>query len=105
MKNYKSLADALKDLSERGYVADFATDVVCLYCGEFDIRLHPEEFEVDESYRFDDDTTPGNAPVLYAITSSTGVKGTLVDEQGAYTKSLNFKMAEKLKPHPLKEVW
>lgn len=104
MNQYASIAEALQDLHERGYYADFATDTVCLYCGEFDIRLHPEEFQVDESYRFEDDTAPDNIPVLYAITSSTGVKGTLLDEQGIYAKNLNLKSPEQQKTQHLTEV-
>jgi hypothetical protein len=33
--------------------------------------------------------------VLFAITSSTGVKGTLVDGYGAYSGNLSFEMAKK----------
>lgn len=99
MKHYESLADALNDLKERGYVADFATDIVCLYCGELDIRLNPEEFQVEEVYRFEGDSNPDDSSVLYAITSATGVKGTLIDAYGAYSEILDFKMAEKLQRH------
>ncbi len=100
MKNYESLVDALNDLKERGYVADFATDTVCLYCGELDIRLNPEEFQVDEVYRFEGDSNPDDSAVLYAISSSTGIKGTLIDAYGAYSKSLSFEMAKKLQQQP-----
>ena len=99
MKNYDSLEDALDDLEERGYAADFGTDTVCLYCGELDIRFHPEEFRVDEVYRFEGDSNPDDSSVVYAITSATGVKGTLIDAYGAYSEKLDFKMAEKLQHH------
>jgi hypothetical protein len=99
MKNYESLADALNDLKERGYWADFGTDTVCLYCGELDIRLNPEEFQVDEAYRFKGDFHRDDSTVLYAITSATGMKGTLVDAYGTYAVRLNFKMEEKLPGH------
>src|SRR5688500_2553544 len=101
MKNYESLADALDDLRKRGYEADFATDSVCLYCGDLDIRLNPEEFTVDEVHRFEGDSNPDDNAVLYAISSSTGVKGTLVDRYGAYSESLSFEMAKKLQAHPV----
>ncbi len=97
MKNYGSLADALNDLKKKGYEADFATETVCLYCGDLDLRLNPGAFNVDEVYRFEGD--PDNSSVLYAISSTTGVKGTLVDSPGAYAENLNFEMAKKLK-HP-----
>src|ERR1044071_391428 len=96
MKNYDSLVDALNDLKQRGYTADFATDVVCLYCGDLDIRLDPEDFHVDETYRFDGDASPDGSSVLYAISSATGVRGTLVDAYGTYSEHLNFEMAKKL---------
>jgi len=102
MKDYNSLIDALSDLKERGYYADFATDTVCLYCGDLDIRLNPEEFKVDEVYRFEGAYNPDDSAIVYAISSSTGVKGTLVDSYGAYADNLSFEMAKKLKaPTPV----
>lgn len=100
MKNYESLIEALDDLRKRGYEADFATQTVCLYCGDLDLRLNPEEFNVDEVYRFEGNSNPDDSAVLYAISSSTGVKGTLIDGYGVYSESLNFEMARKLQNHP-----
>ncbi|MES1217817.1 MAG: phosphoribosylpyrophosphate synthetase [Bacteroidota bacterium] len=96
MKNYESLIDALDDLKKRGYQADFAIQTVCLYCGDLDLRLNPEEFNIDEVYRFESNSNPGDSSILYAISSSSGVKGTLVDSYGAYADSLSFEMAKKL---------
>jgi hypothetical protein len=101
MKNYDSLVDALDDLRKRGYEADFATDTVCLYCGELDIRLNPEEFHVDEVYRFEGDSNPDDSSVLYAISSSTGVKGTLVDGYGIYASTMSFELSKHLNDHPV----
>jgi hypothetical protein len=102
MKTYESLVDALADLKKRGYDADFETQTICLYCGDLDLRLNPEEFSVDEVYRFEEDSNPADNAVLYAISSSTGVKGTLVDGYGAYSDSLSFEMATKLQQHSIK---
>src|SRR5689334_17297469 len=99
MKNYESLVDALADLKTRGYEADFATTADCLYCSDLDIRLNPEEFNVDEVYRFEGDSNPDDNAVLYAITSATGVKGILVDGYGANAEHLNFEMAHKIHAH------
>jgi hypothetical protein len=82
MNNYGSLNDALDDLKKRGYEADFTTDTVCLYCSDLDLRLNPEQFHVDEIHRFQGATGPDNNSAVYAISSSTGVKGVLVDGQG-----------------------
>jgi hypothetical protein len=100
MKNYDSLVDALNDLRKRGYEADFSTQSVCLYCGDLDLRLDPEDFNIDEFYRFEGDSNPDDSAVVYAISSSTGVKGILIDGYGAYSENLSFEMATKLKNHP-----
>ena len=77
MKNYQSLNDALGDLRKKGYEDDFETEGFCLYCGDLDLRLDPEDFHVDEIDRVE---TPnaGNNTTLYAISSTFGLKGTLV---------------------------
>ena len=85
MKNYDSLIDALSDLKKRGYEEDFETETTCLYCSDLDMRLNPEAFHVDEVYRFEGDSNPDDNSIVYAISSTTGVKGTLVDAYGAYS--------------------
>ena len=99
MNNYDSLAGALNALRKKGYETDFATETVCLYCGDLDMRLDPDDFHVDEVYSFTDGSNTGGHGTLYAITSSSGVKGILVDSNGAYSNSLNFSMAKKLTAH------
>ena len=99
MKNYNSLPEALADLKQRGNTADLETLQTCLFCGDLDIRLNPEEFGVDEVYRFEEDSSPDDNSILYAITSSEGVKGTLVDAYGAYSANLSFDMIQKLNNH------
>ncbi|MBO9572701.1 MAG: phosphoribosylpyrophosphate synthetase [Chitinophagaceae bacterium] len=101
MKNYESLVDALSDLKKRGYDADFEAAPFCLYCGDLDIRFNPEEFNVDEVYRFEGDSSVDDNSIVYAITSHEGMKGTLVDAYGAYSENLNFDMARKLHGHHL----
>ncbi len=95
MKNYRSYIDALNDLRMRGYTADFTTDTNCLYCGDLDLRLNPEEFKVDEIYRFESDTDPDNNAAIYAVSTSAGLKGTLVDGYGPDSSHLNFHNHEK----------
>jgi hypothetical protein len=75
MKNYESLQDGLSDLKYKGYENDFTTPSFCLYCSDLDMRLDPENFHVDE---IDQVSNAGDDATLYAITSSSGVKGTLV---------------------------
>jgi hypothetical protein len=101
MKNYDTLAEALNDLKKRGYDADFEMQSNCLYCSDLDLRLYEEEFNVDEVYRFEGDSNPGDSAVVYALTSPTGVKGIIMDGYGASSNNISFEIAMKLKNHPL----
>lgn len=92
MKNYNSLADALNDLNQRGYKADFKTQTVCLYCSDMDIRLDPQDFTIDESYSFNEGVN--GRCLLLAITSSTGIKGTVTDEYNIGSGSTGFELTK-----------
>lgn len=97
MKSYESIVDALNDLRKRGYEADFEPQNNCLYCRELDMRLNEEEFHIDEVYRFEGNSNPDDNAVLFALTSPTGVKGTIVDGYGSSNDKLSFEIARKLK--------
>lgn len=99
MKNYDTLVDALDDLRKRGYDADLELQQNCLYCSNLDLRLNEEEFNIDEVYRFEGDSNPDDNAVIYALTSPTGVKGTIVDGYGASSENISFEKANKLKKH------
>ena len=99
MKNYESLTDALNDLRKRGYDADFEPKAIYLYCDDLDLRLYEEEFHIDEVYHFEVGSKSGDYTVIYALTTPTGVKGTIVYENGAPSDNINFDMARKLQGH------
>src|SRR5262245_10896984 len=95
MKTYDSLLEGLTDLKNRGYKLDFRKDLTSLYCYVFDLWVTPEQFNVDEVHRFEEDSNPDDNCVLYAISSYTGMKGTLVDSFGVYAEYVTFEMAQK----------
>ena len=96
MKTYESLVDALADLKRRGYKQDFKREPTCVFCYVLDLWIAPEQFNVDEFYRFEENSNPDDNCVLYAISSYTGIKGSLVDAYGVYAENMSFKMAQKL---------
>lgn len=99
MKNYDSLVDALADLASRGYNVKFEAWPFCLYCVSLDLRLNPEQFNVDEVYRFEGDAGAEDKSVLFAISSCAGIRGTLVDGYGPYAEIVSFDIAQKLRVH------
>ena len=56
-----------------------------------------DEFLIDQVFRFDVMSDPGDQAVLYAIHSTkTGLKGLLVNGFGIYSEARANQMAEKL---------
>jgi hypothetical protein len=96
MEKYKTPTDALNDLRKRGYEADFEPQSNCLYCNSLDMRLNEEEFHIDEVHRFKGNSNPRDNSVVYAFTSPTGVKGTVVDGLELFSGNLGFEVPKKL---------
>ncbi|MBV4355853.1 phosphoribosylpyrophosphate synthetase [Pinibacter aurantiacus] len=97
MNTYNSLIDALQDIGGRGYTQYFEMEHSGIYCDFLDLRLHPEEFIVEEVHRFEENSDPENSAVLYVISSTSGIKGTLIDGYGLYAENLSFDMVQKLR--------
>lgn len=95
MKSYESLVDALADLKSRGYVIDFRREPTWIYCYVFDLWITPEQFNVDEVHRFEENSNPADNYVVYAISSYSGIRGTLIDSYGVYAEHMTFEMAQK----------
>lgn len=96
MKSYDTLVEALNDLKQRGFTYDFNVNKDCISCGELNLSLSPEEFDIAETYRFEGDTNPSDQSVLYAIESNKGVKGVLVNAYGLYADPMSDALIKKL---------
>jgi hypothetical protein len=96
MKSYSTLSEALNDLKTRGYKEDFNLQPTCLECTTLNLQLHPEDFKVDEFYRFEGMSNPDDSSIVFAISSKGGLKGVLVDAYGLYAENLTEPMIRKL---------
>jgi len=99
MKSYNTLSEAINDLKKRGYQEDFNLEPHCLTCRSLNLQLNPENFTVDEFYRFEGMSNPDDNSILFAISSEGGVKGILVDAYGVYSDNLTEPMIRKLAMH------
>lgn len=95
MKTFETLSQAINDLEQRGYVHDFNLHPEWIECAPLNRKFLPQEFHVDEVHRFEGMTNPDDSSVLFAIRSSDGVKGLLVDAYGMYADSLSPTMIGK----------
>ncbi len=102
---YETVSEALNDLSKRGYTTDFEVlkDQDCLVCNQTAKQLSPDEFEIDETYRFEGDTDPGDEMIVFAISAKQrGVKGVIVNGYGTYADADIAKIVERLLNKPKK---
>ncbi len=71
-----TMLEAIQELKKEGYKEDF----------NLIKNPNPDDFEIDETFRFDVQTDPGDQSVLYAMHSKkTGAKGILVNGFGIYS--------------------
>ena len=101
-RNYETVSEALEDLKKRGYTTDFSvlTAKECLICNKTYTTLSPDEFEIDETYRFEGMTDPGDEMIVFAISSiKHTMKGVVVNAYGAYSDAASSKIVERLKEH------
>ncbi len=100
--SYDTVSEAVNDLIKRGYTTDFNihTEKECLICTNTSAQLSPEEFEIDETYRFEGDTDPGDEMIVFAISSiNNDMKGLLINAYGMYSDSATSKIVERLQKH------
>jgi len=97
MKPYNTLSETINDLRKQGYTEDFNLHQDCLECRGGQIKLFTEEFKIDKYYRFEGDSNPSDAAILYAISSDrSGLKGILVNAYGIYSDPITDEMTKKL---------
>jgi hypothetical protein len=83
-KNYKNLLEAVESLQKRGYIYNFRYQDSSLMCGEISEKLNAKDLIIAEYYRFEGMSDPQDNSVIYAIESTEGHKGIVIDAYGAY---------------------
>lgn len=92
MENYDTLSEAMNGLIADGYTHNFNLKPKCLECDSLKVELHPEQFQIDKVFRFEGMSNPDDNSILYAISSTQGIKGLLVDAYGVYEEGLSLEM-------------
>jgi hypothetical protein len=93
-----TLSATLRDLKAKGYTEDFNLNGDCIDCHSQQLKIFPSEFQIDQYFRFEGQTDPADAAILYAISSEKyNVKGVLVNAYGVYSDALTDAMLTKLK--------
>ncbi len=97
MSSYVTMSETMNELRKQGYVEDFNLQQNCLVCRNGDFQLFADEFKVDKYFRFEGESNPSDAAILYAISSDTKeLKGVLVNAYGIYSEPMTDQMLQKL---------
>lgn len=97
--SYQTVSEAMNELVKRGYTTDFSVlkEKECLLCKQTAKQLDPNEFEIDEIYRFEGNSDPGDEMIVYAISSlKYALKGLVVNAYGMYSDATVSKIVSKL---------
>jgi hypothetical protein len=82
-KHYLStLAEVMRNVEESGFTVQFRVTEQGLQSLRSQELYDPDEIEVRHFYRFEGESSQDDSAILYAIETSTGEKGTLVDGYG-----------------------
>lgn len=93
--HYDTVINAINSLKDRGYIVDFSLDGDCIVVGSE--RISANDFSIVDVYRYEGDSDPSEEAAVYAIESTSGLKGVLVAAYGATSDELTDEMLQKLK--------
>ena len=97
MDSYVTLTETLAELRKQGYTEDFNLQQNCLECRNGEFKVFANEFKVDNYYRFEGPSDPGDQSIVYAISSDVhDIKGVLVNAYGIYSEPITDKMLKRL---------
>lgn len=79
---FSTLVTAITELQKRGFTHNFCITENGLLKGEKNNFYSPTQVELVEFHRFDGMTNPSDDSILYAVKTSSGLKGMVVDSYG-----------------------
>ena len=95
--HYDTVSNAIEALHKQGYTIDFKIENDALTCNEQ--KFDANNFDVVDVYRYEGNSDPADEAAVYAIKSSTGLKGILITGYGASADDVSAEILEKLGSH------
>lgn len=97
-KGYETLSEAITDLEKRGYTYDFNLNENGLFDDNDASKPKPEDFEIVEYYRFEENGDPSDNSIVYAISSSKyKIRGFMINAYGIYSDDATDDLLLKIK--------
>lgn len=95
--HYATVSEAIEKLREQGFTHDFNIEEDCIICSVD--KIHANDFEIVDVYRYEGDSDPGDEATVYAIASKAGLKGILVTGYGMSADAFSTTILDKLRPY------
>jgi hypothetical protein len=93
--HYATVSQAIEQLRLQGFTHDFNIEDDCIICAAD--KIHADDFEIVDIYRYEGDTDPGDEATVYAIASKAGLKGILVTGYGMSADAFSTAILDKLR--------
>ena len=84
VKTYKTMTDAIQDLKQRGFTANFEFLNNSFQTVDGGKTFSPDQLTIVEHHRFEGVSDPDDLSVLYAIEAQDGTRGAVADAFGPY---------------------
>lgn len=84
VRSYTSMAEAMEDLRNRGFTANFEFLDHAFRDVESGRTFSADDLTIVEHYRFEGTSDPEDMAVVYAIVSKDGTRGIIADAFGTY---------------------
>lgn len=92
------LTDTIRELQKKGYTYSFVPQFDHFTCSDERYQIRPQDFYIDEIYRFENESDPDDQSILYALDcQKLGIKGLYVESYGLYHDELSAQMLERIK--------
>lgn len=91
------LAPCLTSVHEKGYTNEFKVEGEKLICFNNNKSYAAADLKIKNFYRFEGISNPEDMSILYAIETSDGTKGTLIDAYGTYADEMIGELMKKVK--------
>ncbi len=96
----ETLVEALRRLGLAGYSSQFvATDDGELRCTGCNALHRPEEMTIDETVRFEGESSSGDEAIVVALRCACGVGGTFTSAYGADASAADIAVLTRLPRH------
>lgn len=81
---YDTLVQAINDLKYKGYDSTFNFEDGKMRCLQNEKKYTADDMSIDEQYRFEGMSNPGDSSIVFGVRCTDGIKGTIVSAYGPY---------------------